>query len=365
MTHTQNIWKTLLGTAALSVVMSSAAYAGGTAAGTVVSNDFTLNYSVNTVAQPEITPPSTTDFTVDRRIDLTSAGPGSAIASNPNQADIDIEFTFVNEGNDATNFTFGASDNGGDATLENPTVVSYWIDTDGNGSQGGGEPTVTYNPGDEPVIQPDLTVHINVQADVESGANNGETGALLFTATATNGSGTVLTTSPTNTLAGEETYVDDGSGATDADDDAVHTAIANFTISAAAITGQKVAAIVTTDGSNCTDFATAANTAANFAVPGACVEYTITVTNAPGSADATDIEITDVLADELVLIAINSSNLGGSFTSPASIPTGGIQCNGAPAAPASPTCNIVYSGGALTGGTSGEIVIRALVEANP
>lgn len=363
MTYTKPLLKALLGASALTMLSTPAALAAGTPAGTPVNNTFTLNYSVGTTSQPPITPGSPTTFIVDNRVDLVTDGPGSATGAAPAESDVTAVFTFENEGNDSTNFLFTAADSGatgaGTTTLTGVTVTEYWIDVDGNGVQAtdGSEDTVAYS-GGEPLLAPDQTVFVTVTADVPASATNGDTASIVFTATATDGAGTTLTSDTTNTLAGEETVVDDDTGAVDGDADAIHTATAPITISAADVTGVKTVAVVSTDGSGCDSFATAADTPNNFAVPGACVEYTIAVDNAAGGATATALGLTDILADELVLTALTSTGLGGAFSGP-TIPSGGLACDGTAS-----TCNVVYAGGSLAAGASGTIVIRALVEAN-
>jgi len=344
---------------AVSYFAIGTAFAAGIDAGTVVSNEFTLTFSIGTTEQTPITNTSDpTNFVVDRRIDLATTGPGVGPEATPGENDYEFEFTFTNEGNDDTNFVFTAEDNGGTVTVTNPRIVSYWIDLDGNGSQSATEPTVTYTAGSAPLIAPDLKVYVTVDGDVPQSATNGQIGSVLFTATATNSGGTTLTGSTVNTIEGEETVLDDGSGVVDGNDDAVHTSVGSFTVGAAVMSGSKTVAVVSTDGAGCDSFTTPADTPNEFAIPGACVEYTITVANAAGGQLASNVGVADVLADELILTALTSTTLGGSFSSPASIPGTGLTCDGT-----SGTCNVVYGGGSLPAGQSGTVVIRARIKA--
>jgi len=284
------ILKGLLAATMLTTVSVGTAHAAGTSAGTPISNEFTLNYKANNIDQTQIdNSDDPTVFVVDRRIDLTTAGPSGDTDTTPGTTTESFEFTFVNEGNGSDDFVFEVADNGGTVTASSPTVVSYWVDVDGNGTQGGpGEETVEYTAGSAVEIDPDLTVHVNTTAEIPADASNGETGSLLFTATAVDSSGDALTSDTENTLDGEEIVLDDGQGVADGvNPDAIHTSSATFTILAPDLTATKTAAVVSTDGSGCDAFTQAADTANEFAIPGACVEYTITVSNAASTGTVT------------------------------------------------------------------------------
>jgi len=73
MTNTKVILKGLLGATALTALSTGTAFAAGTAAGTTVSNTFTLDYSVGTTPQPPVTGDTPTNFVVDRLIDVNVA----------------------------------------------------------------------------------------------------------------------------------------------------------------------------------------------------------------------------------------------------------------------------------------------------
>jgi len=73
MTNTKLILKGLLSATALTAFSAGTAFAGGTTAGTTVTNTFTLNYNVGTTPQPPVTGDTPTTFVVDRLIDVNVA----------------------------------------------------------------------------------------------------------------------------------------------------------------------------------------------------------------------------------------------------------------------------------------------------
>jgi len=84
MTNTKLLLKSLLGATALTALSAGTAFAGGTAAGTTVTNTFTLDYNVGTTPQTQVTGDTPTTFVVDRLIDVnvapnagTSVAPGA------------------------------------------------------------------------------------------------------------------------------------------------------------------------------------------------------------------------------------------------------------------------------------------------
>ena len=100
MTKLTNFKKGLLGTVAIAVLSTGTAFADGTAAGSLVSNIFTLDYDVNGAEQPQINNNSNpTDFLVDRLIDLTVTGTATPVSVAPGQENAITTFTLTNDGN--------------------------------------------------------------------------------------------------------------------------------------------------------------------------------------------------------------------------------------------------------------------------
>jgi len=359
-----NMLKWVSAVLVLPVLCSGTALAAGTQSGTPISNQFTLKYKSADIDQPQIdNADDPTVFVVDRRVDLVTSLLGSpARQSTPGQRRL-VRFSFRNESNNTVGFRFTAEDfNGPDFTVLNPVVDSYWIDLD-NDSQvtDGTETVVSYTDGDIALLPPDEHIAVRVFVDVPLDTVNGDEGIVLLTAIAVDNAGVTLTADSNNTLDGEETILDDGQGENDGLTDAIHSTATTVLIVAPELTATKTAAIVSTDGSGCDSFTQAANTAGEFALPGACVEYTISVSNQESTslvdvADATDIDLADVLESNLILTALTHTGLGGSFDA-LTIPATGLVCDGTDT-----TCNVVYTGGTLAAGDNGSIRIRALID---
>jgi len=173
MTNIKTLSKGLLSASALTVFSTGTAFAAGTAADTTVSNTFTLDYSVGTTPQPQVTNSgSPTTFKVDRLVDLTVAAIAPATTSAPGAVDEELRFTVTNNGNDTQAYALSVvQETGDDFQTANVTIVFYVDDGDGVFEPGGddGSP-ITYNGtttgaatgGDVPA---DRLLHVVVQSD--------------------------------------------------------------------------------------------------------------------------------------------------------------------------------------------------------
>lgn len=97
-----------------------------TAAGVDIVNTVNLTYSVGSQAQTPVSADAT--FKVDRLINYTFVANTTAnlTAVTPSQTNVDITFTVSNEGNEAQNFIFSAADLATNATFQiNGTGSSY------------------------------------------------------------------------------------------------------------------------------------------------------------------------------------------------------------------------------------------------
>jgi uncharacterized repeat protein (TIGR01451 family) len=105
----------------------------------------------------------------------------------------------------------------------------------------------------------------------------------------------------------------------------------------------KTARIFSEDGTDCADLAASAPTApANpAAIPGACIEYTISVENT-GPVAATAITLTDVLPSQLTYVAAERTNWAAS--------TLGVSGN-----------TVTISEGTINSGQTATLIIRATV----
>ena len=232
----------------------------------------------------------------------------------------------------------------------------------------GGTTPVTFDgtAGTFPVLAPDETITITVQQNIASDALDTELGSVVLVANSFDETGATESTADTDgndLLASENVLVDaDGpaAAALDGDDDGAHSAIGTYLVAEADVTGVKTVSIFSEDGSNCGTIPGVPEADA-YSIPGACVEYRITVTN-DDTREATAINVTDILPPELTFIA---ADIAGDFTvgSITTEPAADADCSAV-------TCTVTYSGGTLaaddgtTAGNSpeGVVIIRALLQ---
>ena len=411
------------------MAFAGAASAQATDAGRTVSNTFTLDYSVNDTPQPPITneggapgtPGGPTVFTVDRLIDLTltetnspqlvapgtliAVDGGGALTSDPDVQPTVLSYTVTNTGNDNQAYSF-------DITSPTGTFVAtgfriFYEDDAGNfvelAEVAAGSGATTEITEDIPAGE---TRNIFVLADIPVGAANNQFDDIILTAetrdpefwafegqftTGFNPDGTVNTTpitSPTpNGTVGEVTANDaggsndlvnaaqnvfaDGDGDADGVRDGLFSDTAQYIIAAPNLTGVKTVAVLATDGSAiaCDDFSVGAVSATEFTTPGACVEYTITVTNngaddaggtplPAASVLATGIDVVDILPPEVIFQ--NAQALGFTVAPTAdALPSLGQVCDGSAA-----TCRVAFINGELAADPAAPatVVIRAIVQ---
>lgn len=285
-----------LSLAALSFTTSY--WAAGTASGTSINNTAVLTYNVGGTAQTEIesseggnsTPGagsgSATSFKVDKKIDL-SVTAGSAVNVVPGTAAQNITFTLVNEGNSQETFSFSPTQvaSGDDfdtscATLANVTLAA------------------------------DATATITVKCDipVSNGVTvkNGKTSIVDLKATTTN----VTETAGADDAATVQTVFADntGTGTDGADRNAQHSAVNTYTINTADLTVMKTSAVTKMSINNADDSTDPKR------IPGATIEYTITVSNAAGASTASGIVISDAIPATLSIVGTPTIT-GGTSTS--------------------------------------------------
>jgi len=275
---------------AVAALGASPAFAAGTAAGTTVTNTVTLNYSVGTVAQTAITDDDT--FTVDRKINLTVAEVGTTTTTvSPGEADAITAFSVTNTSNAALDFALGAAQQAGGAGAHSNTDnfdvsnVAVFVDVNDNGTYESATDTATFI--DELAADGSKTVF--VLGDVALARLTGDVAALTLTATAresgsVGSQGAAVTETSGANTAGVDTVFADVAGATDGNRDAAHSAKDDYTVLAANLSVSKTSRVIS-DPFNLTTNPKM--------IPGAVVEYCIAISNAAGSATATNVSITD------------------------------------------------------------------------
>ena len=174
--------------AALSpLCLASQVQAAGTLAGTPIENTASASYDDGgtTVTVDS----NTVSLIVDEILDIavTSADPGD-ISVRPNESDAVLSFTVTNGGNGPEAVVLAVDPNMAGDDFD-PDSVTFFIDTDGNGSYDAGTDTL-YNAASPPVLSPDETITVFILGDIPTGAADGERSEVQLTGTAATGSGT-------------------------------------------------------------------------------------------------------------------------------------------------------------------------------
>lgn len=289
-------WMALFGLA-LMVLTAGSAFAAGTDAGSTISNQATLDYEVGTVNQPDILSDGDgnagngnqpTTFLVDNRVDLTMSGADNVTASGTGQI---LLFTLENTGNDDQRYALelftGVDATDDDTDFDNVTI---YYDADNSGTVTAGDTVYTSGAG-TPIVDNGATpvdvpanagagsiIQILVVGDVPAGATNGQTAAYTLKAFTLNASDSVETTATAgvdttgvDVVLADAAAVGGVSVASDAAEDGDFYATATYTVQTAQLSITKTAQVIS-DPIN----GVSANAKA---IPGAVVEYTITVTN--------------------------------------------------------------------------------------
>ena len=316
---TNNIVKLSLSLAVL--MASQVSFADGTEAGTVVENTATLSYSVGGSPQSDIVS-EVSDFTVDNKVDLSVTGdsatniivgPSSARSTTSNK----LSYTLKNEGNLAQDFQIDVShlssdnfDAGTAPTTAGPQaaeVCQYTI------TPTTGAATGPHNLADSPIVnlEIDETALIEVICSMPNrpDVNDGDLSTIDVLATAVDGAGAVMaeTLTADNEDAIDIVLADDNAGTTTdtADRNAMHSDTQTFEIDAPMLSVVKTSAVVEDPFNGTTN---------PKRIPGAIVEYTITIQNTSDS-EATDVTASDLLTavvdGEVQFVAGSIANTGG------------------------------------------------------
>lgn len=302
---------------ALALVMAMAAaspaLAAGTTAGTVITNTVSVNYQVGGFNQTGQTASNT--ITVDRKVNVTVAEVGTVTTQvSPGQLAAVTTFQVTNLSNSVLDFAVAAAQQTGGAGAHantdtfDATNVKIYVDTNGNGSYDAGtDLEVSYL--DELAADGSRTVF--VVSDIPTGLTTGAVAAVTLTATGREGAGSgsqgaALTQTTGANTAGIDTVYADGAGATDAARDAAFSAKDDYTVSAAALTIVKASTLISDPLNGTTN---------PKAIPGAVIEYCISVANASGSATATNVAISDTLPGEVTYLSAYGIFLNGTVVS--------------------------------------------------
>lgn len=263
-------------------------FAAGTAAGTSIGNQATVNFKVGGTSQPPVSNVTTT-FLVDRKINMTVAHLGGAVAVSPGSVDQVMAFTVTNNANAPLDFSLAATNATVPVDQFDPTNIRVFVDSNANGTYEPATDTAVFL--DE--IPADATRTVFVVANIPAGQANANTAGISLAATAREPGviGTqgvlVVQTTGADTAGVDTVFADLGaSGATPTDSgrDGRHSDVNNYVIAAAGITVIKTVTVIS-DPFNLTTNPKA--------IPGAIIEYCIQVSNSAGSATATEVTISD------------------------------------------------------------------------
>lgn len=367
--------------AVLTALCQGSAMAAGTQAGVSVENTFSLSYDVGGVTQTPIDNTATpTTFTVDRLVNVTVTSQGDTTVV-PGALAQTLTFAVRNDGNDNHAYSLALENIAGDNFDPTGVTLVYYVD-DGDGIFQPGAAdgaAVSYTAGSGAAtsdIAPDATLWVVVSGDIPVGVTNGQTADLALLADSLNpvtsldpnysavaGSQTVAETG-VNAVDGEaQNVLADGVGTATADAtaDGAHSDTASYLVGAASLSASKSVSILATDGATfgCGTFTNVQIDTSQYAAPGACIEYIITIANAASaSQSASNIDVSDSLPDGITFVdAQVTGNLvaNGTFTEPAA--SCAPDSAGAPVV----TCIVSLSDAVLAAGESGTIQIRALV----
>ena len=314
-----------LGTMVAMTLFVQQSFAAGTLAGTDVDNMATVAYDVSGTPQTAIESApgagnsvpgpgfgTLTSFEVDNRVDFSLTQVGTANTTiAPGENDAFVEFLLTNDGNSAQDFRMAVSQLGsGDGAVNGDT------DTDvdmanvrirvGNG---GGVPVLgDLDYADE--LAPDASVTVYVFADSDVTFVNLDVANIELSATVAD-AGTAATLGPDTA---DDVGNADDPGAIDvvfADGvvtppglgDGVESDRDGFTVSAAGLIISKIATVISDPFNGTTN---------PKAIPGAIIEYVITVNNPAGGADAENVVITDTIDADVVfeVDAIGGEDVG-------------------------------------------------------
>lgn len=283
--------------------LAGAAHAAGTQPGTSVSSSVSISYSSGgtTITQDDA---ASVEFVVDRKVDFSFQGQqaGDSVLAEQGAEEQTMVYRLENEGNDASGYDIDV-DASGDIGLS--------FDAAGGGAPG----TYSVYVGDAPDVAPEDALYdiagttsigdmaadavrfVKVVAHMPADVSDGATDSFDVTATALDaGTDTVTTEVTGQGLQGVDTIF------TDPGEDGLEVQTERYVLQAPQLSAAQSAEVISENLDNDFDCASdPAESDAEAAVPGACLEYTITVTNGEeASTDAVNVTVTDELPDGLV-----------------------------------------------------------------
>ncbi len=364
--------KLLVASAVIPTVFLNAvpAMAAGTTQGTSVLNNVTVDFQVGGVAQTQKTASDT--FVVDRKILFNIAEKATTGTTSvfPGQTARITTFLLTNSANDTLDFTVtpanivgGTAAHGGTDAFDVTNLLICLDANADNNCDAAAAASLTVND-----LVADGTATILILGDIPAAATNGQVANVTATATALNSNGSAITgagaaaaDATVNGAGTVETVFADvaksGNGGTSAARDGIDVATDDYTISAAVLTVFKSSRIVS-DGVSTSNFKS---------IPGAVVEYCISVANAGGAATATNIAVRDVVPADLTY-SPGTIFVDATVTSPGASQTcsaGTLVTDGADADAGQYNSGLTRAEGTLsniTAGTARALIFRAVID---
>ncbi len=289
----------LLFVGVLALGTSPPGFAAGTASGTDVTNTATLSFSVGGVPQTDI-PSNVTTFKVDNKVDVTVAETSGGYTNvTPSATQQVLQFTVTHAGNTAQDFALTATEQAGGADpfagTDNfdvtPPAPSVFVESGA---------TIGYQLAQDTAILIDelaagvapVNVTVYVVATIPAGRSDGDVAAIALTATAHDAGAAGLGALTTETVGADtpgavDVVFADGAGDLDGARSGSHSDTDAYRVQSAQISVTK-SSVVIRDPSNL-----GTNPKA---IPGAWVQYTITIANAgTATQSATLTTISDAL----------------------------------------------------------------------
>jgi uncharacterized repeat protein (TIGR01451 family) len=305
----------------LAMLCAAPAFAAGTTQGTDIINTVNVNYQVGGVSQTQQTAGDT--FKVDRKVIFTlseKAATGTTTV-NPGQTAAQTTFILSNTSNDLLDFTItpsqivgGTASHGGTDAF-NVTNLLVCLDANADAvCDAAATATLTIND-----LAADANTTILIVGDIPLTATNGQVAGVTLTAAALNSNGsafTAATDATTNGAGTVETVFADaaksGNGGTSVARNGIDVATDDYTVSAAVLSVFKSSRVVfdNLNGANTNGDPTNPKS-----IPGATVEYCISVSNATGGALATNINISDLVPTNMTYVA-SSIRINTAVTNP-------------------------------------------------
>ncbi|MDH3587834.1 MAG: hypothetical protein OEQ74_00380, partial [Gammaproteobacteria bacterium] len=296
---------------------------GGTRAGTSVPNQAQVQYQVGGVDQAPVLSDNDADpnnglnpttFVVDRKLDIlvaersTAYNSATTISVSPGQSGAVLAWTVTNEGNQTQDFLLTASATGFDpfGGVDNfdAAGLAVFVDVNGNNLYDPAIDTATHV--DELDINQSVTVFL--VANIPLAQVDGDIAAYVLEAQVAEGGGVgapgaAIATDDrgiADTTLGVEDVFADGENANyagDGDRDGIHSSEDAYRIAAPVLSVVKSSSVIS-DPFTCPGGVCPGGSFPK-AIPGAIVEYVVTITNAVGGATATSVAVSDDLSSEM------------------------------------------------------------------